>query len=221
MERRPVGGELYRHFKNELYQVITVAVHMETGEELVICQALSGDYRVYAEPLPVFLEETDRTKYPEATQKYRFERVERPQQGAEPGEAGEGGQSVEVRKEAGNTRTICVPDGSTGDAELRKTDEDAQSDRRREEGEEAVEQEQGPDAQDGVSPKLMAFFDADDLEQKYQILLSMREEMTDHLINNMAVVLDIVIPEGDTDSRYEELKRCIRTKQRYESDRLR
>ncbi len=84
-----------------------------------------------------------------------------------------------------------------------------------------MEQEQGPDAQDGVSPKLMAFFDADDLEQKYQILLSMREEMTDHLINNMAVVLDIVIPEGDTDSRYEELKRCIRTKQRYESDRLR
>ena len=72
-----------------------------------------------------------------------------------------------------------------------------------------------------VNPKLMQFFDADTLEEKYNILVSMRDEVDDHLINSMAVVLDVVITEGPVADRYEQLKACIRTKQRYETQRMR
>ena len=194
MDRTPKPGELYRHFKNKQYQIVTVATHSETGEKLVIYQALYDDFGVYARPLDMFVSEVDHEKYPDVKQKYRFERIT-PQTKQ---------TDTQVKSEAVRQSAAKMPEAGSVQVQTSKA--------------------QVADADDdqAPNPQLIKFLDADTLEEKYNILVSMSDTITDRLLDDMAVVMDVVLPAAPLMERYEDLKNIIRTRQHYEfANRLR
>ena len=189
--RIPKTGEFYRHFKNKLYQIVAVAEHSEDGQKLVIYQALYEEFKVYARPLEMFVSEVDHEKYPEVTQKYRFERVEFA-----------GPVVPESATEVKQNEPVVLKTVEN-EAEMPENC-------RAEETDEV-----------GLEPGLLEFLDEDNWDKKYNILVSLRDKMTDKLVDDLAVAMDVVIPDGPLDRRYEELKICVRTRQKYENQHLR
>lgn len=194
MERKsPMPGEIYRHFKNKMYQIVGVAAHSETKEKMVIYQALYGDFGMYARPYDMFMSEVDHNKYPDVEQKYRFEKV------ARAGEDAAGATDMDVKIET-TTEQIVKEAISESVVEANNN---------------VVNPEEMP------NPDLIAFLDAETYEEKYKLLVAMRPRITDRLINDFAASIDVTVEDGDLESRFRSLLYCVKKMDEFEVTRLR
>ena len=204
-------GQFYRHFKNRLYQVVAVAEHSETGERMVVYQALYGEYRVYARPYEMFVSEVDHEKYPQANQKYRFELVK-------PADGQEESQNQEVPKSGYEQSDVQEPA-----AERAEEQSDVQESAAERAEEQTDTQVSAPEkTEEGtVNPLLLEFLDADTLEDKMHIMIFGRNQMDDNLLNSIAISLDLVVEEKSTEEKYDEILNCLSMMERFECNRLR
>lgn len=76
-------------------------------------------------------------------------------------------------------------------------------------------------ASPALDPGIEAFLDAEGNREKLNILASLRNRITDHMIDVMAVSIGVEIRPGDIDQRYEDLRSCLLTIDHYEQSRSR
>ena len=212
----PKVHEIYKHFKGNLYQITAIAEHTETGELLVIYQAMYGEFKTYARPLSMFISRVDREKYPEVTQEFRFE-LQGP-------EAERQRAALGVPSGAAADRKVAFVQEKTA-ADLKETfvQEKAAADRKvasAKEKEKAADQGTA-EGEFQLDPGVLEFLDADSYEEKLNILAGLHHRITDHMLTTMAISCDIEVGEGDIEERYSQLRNCLLTLQKYECKRLR
>lgn len=217
--RTPRPQEIYRHFKGRLYQVLTLARHSETGEVLVVYQALYGDYDVFARPLSMFCSEVDAVKYPGAMQKERFQLWK----GSEEAHALFAGESPVT----GNRETRAKQPEEDRQTRAKRPEEDRQTRAMQPDG--IFSQKEKPaepsvqvaEEEVQLDPRLLRFLDANRMEEKMEILDSMQGDVTDEMIDIMAISLDTEIVSGEASERIAALRETIQMRLRFESSRLR
>lgn len=192
MENReiPRAGEFYMHFKGKLYQIVTIATHTETEEPLVIYQALYGSYKTYARPLDMFLSEVDHEKYPEVQQKYRF-------------------RKVELCENAGDNVCVKITKTQISEEPIKEKTETYSEKSQDMKEDDAVE-----DTTD-IEP-LLKFLDETDLNERLNILVQYRDEITETMLDSMGMAMDCVLNGKTLEEKYYELDKVIRTKLQYE-----
>lgn len=211
----PKPHEIYKHFKGNLYQVVTIAEHSETGEQLVIYQALYGDFKTYARPLVMFTGEVDRQRYPEVTQRFRFEL-----QGTDADRQIRETEAAAVEHPVSTQTTVIASQPAAQATPIVAQNIAAQATAT------AAQTTIAPvspaeDEEPALDPLVLEFLDADSYEEKLNILAGLHHRITNEMITTMAISCDIEVNDGEPEERYEELKNCLLTMEKFECNRLR
>ena len=70
-----------------------------------------------------------------------------------------------------------------------------------------------------IDPMILDFLDAETIVEKKNIVVALHHRITDEMINTLAIAMDVVIEEGELEDRYQQLKTCLDTIERYEIER--
>lgn len=214
-ERMPRPGQIYQHFKDKPYQIITIAEDTETGEAMVVYQALYGEFKTYVRSLAIFLSEVDHEKYPEVQQQYRFElRTASQTTSREVTTPMHSSEAAQTKADQGAISQIKADQGAISQI---KADQLAVA-QSKAELREAADSEK---TEGSINAILLRFLDADTCRKKLDILTSNKKHMDDRLINDMAVALDCTIDEGPLEQRILGLEHCLLAMCRFEGRRLR
>lgn len=199
-------GKFYRHFKGGLYQVMNIARHSETGEELVIYQALYGTFDVYARPLESFLEMLSPDKYPDRIQQHRFEELSREEIAVIYGNE----LKEQLTAKYGNKeKSSGLNLGLSGEGKDSVMSAPVKSNIYSE----AIAA--------GVSPVLIMFLEAETADKKLEVIKNNYLSIDEKTLTNIEVSLDIIGNEGTLDDRIRYITDNLRTKAQYENNRLR
>lgn len=194
MQQIPRPQEIYRHFKGMHYQIVSLATHSETEEQMVVYQQLYAPFGVYVRPLAMFMSRVDKEKYPQIQQEYRFEKVQAPAWEL---------NALQRQIEQESPQQTCVQEAEAEKRALPSVEEDWQ--------------EEEPVLDSG----LLKFLEADTYEEKLEALSMLHPRITDAMIDTMAVCLDIEVKSGEIEQRYSEILNCLLTMERFECKRLR
>ncbi len=192
----PKKHEIYRHFKGNIYEVVAIAHHTETMEELVIYRNTEDKNQVYARPLKMFMEPVDRDKYPDTEAEYRFEKVD-------------------IKKPEEYSKSIdSVNAGAISDfkklVDIKKREKQLERS--------VAESNEIPE---GISADLIRFLDTDDFEEKLEILRDSAERLDDNILNAMAVSLDLMVEDGSRENKLKDIKNYLYLQMRFDGKHLR
>ncbi len=194
--KNPAAGEFYRHFKGNLYQIIGIAKDSETLEQVVVYQALYGDFGLYTRPLAMFLSPVDKEKYPEAGKEYRFEQVQ-PEKISTVSGAGKAEDSV--------VKTVAAAKDTGTSAGLQNKVDSTED-----------------TSEETVREEILLFLDAEGAIEKLEVLRQLRNNMDENLLTTIELSMDLLPDEREgLERRYELVERTLEQKIRFEGGRLR
>lgn len=71
-----VKGQTYRHFKGNVYKVLSIAKDCNDLRKLVVYQDINDEEKIWVRVYDEFISLVDKEKYPNVTQEYRFELID-------------------------------------------------------------------------------------------------------------------------------------------------
>ena len=200
MQSIPAPGEIYRHFKENTYKVLALAADSETEELVVVYQALYDGRGIWVRPLTAFIERLDREKYPEAAQEFRFERISEAKETlagfAEP-ERAPGAPAAMEESGASAPQGAAAGPAAPANAAARNASKD----------------------EDGTQI-LLNFFDAQEMQEKLDILMRGQGLLSTDMLVAAAESLDVPVPNRAVkEILFADIVSTLKMRIRYEKGR--